>query len=73
MLADLPCGVVVNNLAHHHNRTAYSSHAQRHVAEQIEALYWSAGEIDRAIMVDDALDRDVDLRQPEYVCRIYSP
>jgi hypothetical protein len=40
------------------------------VAEQIEALYWSAGEVDRAIMVDDALDRGVDLRQPEYVYRI---
>jgi Kinetochore complex Fta4 of Sim4 subunit, or CENP-50 len=62
-------GVVVNSLAHHHNKTAYSSHAQRHVAEQIEALYWSAGEIDRAIMVDDALDQGVDLRRPEYVRR----
>ncbi|KAH0545132.1 hypothetical protein FGG08_000744 [Glutinoglossum americanum] len=60
----------LNSLAHHHNTTAYSSHAQRHVAEQIEALYWSAGEIDRAIMIDDALDRGVDLRQPEYAHRI---
>ncbi|KAI9767782.1 MAG: hypothetical protein M1840_005463 [Geoglossum simile] len=60
----------VNGLAHHHNKTAYSSHAQRHVAEQIEALYWSAGEIDRAIMVDDALDRGVDLRRPENIARL---
>ncbi|KAI9866097.1 MAG: hypothetical protein M1813_001658 [Trichoglossum hirsutum] len=60
----------LNNLARHHNKTAYSSHAQRHVAEQIEALYWSAGEVDRAIMVDDALDRGVDLRQPENIARL---
>ncbi|KAH0559783.1 hypothetical protein GP486_003699 [Trichoglossum hirsutum] len=56
----------LNSLARHHNLTAYSSHAQRHVAEQIEALYWNAGEVDRAIMIDDALDRGVDLRRPEY-------
>ena len=52
----------MNSLAREHHKTVYSSQAVRHVAEQIDALYWASGE--RAVRVadDEALERGTDYR-----------
>jgi hypothetical protein len=42
-----------------HSKLVYSSQAQRHVAEQIDRLYWQAGE--RDIDTGDGLERGADL------------
>ncbi|KAI9823714.1 MAG: hypothetical protein M1832_002271 [Thelocarpon impressellum] len=51
----------VNLVARHHNRAAYSSQALRHVAEQIDALYWVSGDPGRNVGGDEVLERGVDL------------
>ena len=50
-----------------HNKTAYGPQAQRHVAEQIDRLYWGAGERRVVGAVEDwAVRGGADYR--EFVC-----
>lgn len=65
----------LNNIIRHHNRTVYSSQSLRHVAEQIDTLFWEAG---APPLHDDEIeegdvDRDTDLRAHEYVYSSYPP
>lgn len=59
---------LVNTIVRHHNRTVYSAQAIRHVAEQIDALYWAAGAPDKheGQLEDAAISEETDLRDPEY-------
>ncbi|TAQ86017.1 hypothetical protein B7494_g5676 [Chlorociboria aeruginascens] len=54
----------VNGLLKTRVKTAYAPQVQRHVAEQIDALYWGAGRDDvRRDMGDEGLERGVDYRE----------
>lgn len=60
----------VNRLLRRHTKSAYSSIAIRHIAEQIDKLYWEAGAPD--LHADEALSQtgitpDDDLTSDEYV------
>lgn len=66
---------LVNRLIRRHNKSVYSSLAIRHVAEQIDSLYWDAGEatqshpttsVDGGIS-DYVLRQSDDLTQEEWV------
>ncbi|MCJ1386890.1 hypothetical protein MMC17_010018 [Xylographa soralifera] len=59
----------VNALIHAHNLRAYPAPALRHVAEQIDALYWAAGAPDEGAVEDDteAIGRGTDLRDDEAI------
>ncbi|KAI9838395.1 MAG: hypothetical protein M1819_005664 [Sarea resinae] len=61
----------LNAIVRRHNRAAYSSEALRHVAEQIDALYWAAGapedEMDGR---ESGLRRDADLRKNEVIAAL---
>ena len=46
-----------------HNKVAYGPQAQRHVAEQIDKLYWSAGERGVVGEVEDWAGRGADYRE----------
>lgn len=63
------CGGVVNTIARHHNRAVYSSQALRHVAEQIDALYWAAAAPDQEAEIrgEDVLEKGLDLSTAEWV------
>ena len=58
----------VNTIARNHKRAVYSSQALRHVAEQIDALYWASAAPDRESEVDggEILEKGVDLSSAEY-------
>jgi hypothetical protein len=61
--------VPVNTKLKEHNRAVYSAPSQRHVAEQIDALYWNIVS-DDATQVDQdtvSVPRDADLTQTEYM------
>jgi hypothetical protein len=49
----------LNETIKKHSKLVYSSQAQRHVAEQIDKLYWQAG--DRDVSTGDGLERGADL------------
>lgn len=56
----------VNIVAKRHQKLVYSAQALRHVAEQIEDLYWKKNESpEGTTRDDDALRRGVDLKDPE--------
>lgn len=57
----------VNTIARHHKRAVYSSQALRHVAEQIDALYWAAAEPDGDEEAEgtDALEKGSDFTSDE--------
>jgi hypothetical protein len=59
----------VNTKLKEHNRSVYSAPSQRHVAEQIDALYWKVvSENDMQVDQDSVIvTKDADLTQPEYV------
>jgi hypothetical protein len=59
----------VNTKLKEHNRSVYSAPSQRHVAEQIDALYWKVvSENDMQADQDSVIvTKDTDLTQPEYV------
>ncbi|MCJ1410259.1 hypothetical protein MMC19_004344 [Ptychographa xylographoides] len=61
-----------NTIVRHHNRTVYPSQALRHIAEQIDALYWAAGAPDpHSGEVDDGvITRDADLRDHETILSV---
>ena len=63
----------MNSIIRHHNRTVYSSQTIRHVAEQIDRLYWVSGEPDvHSGEVDEGLvGREVDLRDAKYATACY--
>jgi hypothetical protein len=49
----------LNEAIKKHSKLVYSSQAQRHLAEQIDRLYWQAGEQD--VDIGDGLERGADL------------
>jgi hypothetical protein len=59
----------VNTKLKEHNRSVYSAPSQRHVAEQIDALYWKVvSESDMHADQDSVIvTKDTDLTQSEYV------
>ena len=59
----------MNTKLKEHNRSVYSAPSQRHVAEQIDALYWKVvSENDMQADQDSVIvTKDTDLTQPEYV------
>jgi len=62
----------LNTLIRHHNRIVYSSQSLRHVAEQIDALFWEAGAppLHTEDADPDAVDRDADLRDHETILNL---
>jgi hypothetical protein len=67
--------VPVNTKLKEHNRAVYSAPSQRHVAEQIDALYWNIVS-DDATQVDQdtvSVSRDADLTQTEYMAPSLCP
>lgn len=60
---------IVNTIFKQHNRTVYSSQAIRHVARQIESLYWNSvsPENGREDMQRTAIDKGTDLTNSAYV------
>ncbi|KAI9663827.1 MAG: hypothetical protein M1821_007317 [Bathelium mastoideum] len=77
---DLPLGTIedvlrhVNRLLRQHVKAAYSALAIRHVAEQIDKLYWNAAE--PSLQSDEAVDgiprRDADLTLDETISQLPS-
>ncbi|KZF19638.1 hypothetical protein L228DRAFT_250685 [Xylona heveae TC161] len=59
----------LNAIARRHNKSAYSSEALRHVAEQIDALYWESGAVSGGADEQDrsGLELGADLAQPETI------
>ena len=59
----------MNTKLKEHNRSVYSAPSQRHVAEQIDALYWKVvSENDMQADQDSVIvTKGTDLTQPEYV------
>lgn len=59
----------MNSIVRHHNRTVYSSQALRHVAEQIDELYWASGAPDTVLTGygDDVLVKGINLNDSEWV------
>ena len=53
----------MNTIARHHNKAAYSLQTIRHVAEQIDALYWASGDPVFGARVEECLEKDLDLRK----------
>lgn len=53
----------LNALIKQHNKRAYSAPAVRHVAEQIDALYWGSAERD-VHPVEEGLEVGTDYREP---------
>ncbi|KAI9812899.1 MAG: hypothetical protein M1827_004417 [Pycnora praestabilis] len=62
----------LNTIARRHNKAAYSSQALRHVAEQIDALYWAAGAVDSDIRVggEEVLEKGVDLTANDNIAKL---
>ena len=64
----------VNKIVRHHNRSVLPVQAQRHVAEQIDRLYWLSAAPDlhtgRDKTYDQALDREADLRDAETIKKL---
>lgn len=57
---------LVNIVAKKHQRLVYSAQALRHVAEQIDDLYWkNNNNLEGSTRDDDALRRGVDLKDPQ--------
>jgi Kinetochore complex Fta4 of Sim4 subunit, or CENP-50 len=58
----------VNTKLKEHNRSVYSAPSQRHVAEQIDALYWNIVSADDMQADQDmvVVTKDADLTQTEY-------
>ena len=53
----------LNGLLKKHNRLSYGPQAQRHVAEQVDRLYWEAEEKDVNVGAKEWADRGADLRE----------
>ncbi len=54
----------LNEAIKKHSKLVYSSQAQRHVAEQIDKLYWQAG--DRDVDTGEGLERGADLSKIQF-------
>lgn len=52
----------LNGLLRKHNKLAYGPQAQRHVAEQVDRLYWAAGERGVNLDVEEWAARGADYR-----------
>lgn len=66
MMADYTLHTV-NVILRHHARSTYPAQTIRHVAEQIDAIYWASREHgeDDDLSVVRGLFQDVDLRRDE--------
>jgi hypothetical protein len=53
----------LNGLLRKHNRLSYGPQAQRHVAEQVDRLYWEAGERGVSVLGEEWAQRGADLRK----------
>ena len=54
----------LNGLLRKHNKVAYGPQAQRHVAEQVDKLYWARGERGVTAGVEEWAARGIDYRMP---------
>ncbi|QSZ32971.1 hypothetical protein DSL72_002555 [Monilinia vaccinii-corymbosi] len=52
----------LNTILKQHNKTSYPPQAQRHVAEQIDQLYWAAGERDVNMNGEEWSEKGADYR-----------
>ncbi|KAM3076302.1 hypothetical protein ACMFMG_006194 [Clarireedia jacksonii] len=52
----------LNNTLKQHNKLSYPPQAQRHVAEQIDRLYWAAGERDVIVNGEEWSEKGADYR-----------
>ncbi|KAI4126824.1 MAG: hypothetical protein LQ347_004824 [Umbilicaria vellea] len=59
----------LDSIVRHHNRTAYSFQALRHVAEQIDRLYWASGAPDAALTGygDHMIEKGIDLSSSDVI------
>jgi hypothetical protein len=57
----------LNGLLKKHNKLSYGPQAQRHVAEQVDRLYWNAGER-RVNVAEEWAEKGVDYR--EFLVRV---
>ena len=68
-----PCHVLtksaVNEKVKQHNRAVYSAQSQRHVAEQIDTLYWQTVRHEEVDTDSDTVtvNKDMDLTSSEFV------
>jgi Kinetochore complex Fta4 of Sim4 subunit, or CENP-50 len=53
----------LNGLLKKHNKLSYGPQAQRHVAEQVDRLYWGAGERGVNVFGEEWAERGTDLRE----------
>lgn len=53
----------LNVLLKKHNKLSYGPQAQRHVAEQVDRLYWGAGEREVNVFGEEWAERGTDLRE----------
>lgn len=53
----------LNGLLKKHNKLSYGPQAQRHVAEQVDKLYWGAGERGVNVFGEEWAERGTDLRE----------
>ncbi|RDW82907.1 hypothetical protein BP5796_04398 [Coleophoma crateriformis] len=60
----------VNASLKQHNRLAFPPQAQRHVAEQIDKLYWRAGEREREFGCEAWAERGVDYRRDDIIAQL---
>jgi hypothetical protein len=56
----------LNGLLKKHNKLSYGPQAQRHVAEQVDKLYWGAGDRGVNVFGEEWAERGTDLR--EFFC-----
>ena len=57
----------LNGLLKKHNKLSYGPQAQRHVAEQVDRLYWGAGERGVNVFGEEWAERGTDLRE-YFIC-----
>ena len=60
----------MNVVARHHHRAVYSSQALRHVAEQIDALYWAGADPARPAAGQEVFEKDVDLTEDVNIAKL---
>lgn len=53
----------LNTILKQHNKISYPPQAQRHVAEQIDQLYWAAGERDVNVNREEWSEKGADYRE----------
>ena len=62
----------LNGLLKKHNKLSYGPQAQRHVAEQVDRLYWRAGERGVNVFGEEWAERGTDLRECSFISLFYT-